>query len=211
MLVRLTGWSVVFGMLATVAAGCTASAPPDEEQGEVASNEVVAAWPIVAANNKVAFDYFLGKGLTNIQAAGIVGNLDQESGMDPTISQIGGGPGRGIAQWSAGGRWDRDTNDNVRAFAAQEGKPMKSLDVQLDFVWYELTTFPHYGLAQLRAATTVTSAVVAFQNKFEACGNCAQANRVRFAQAALNAYGGDTPSGDDDDGGSAAPLVTASQ
>jgi hypothetical protein len=150
MLVRLTAWSVVFGILATVAAGC-ASLPPDEEQGETASNEVVASWPIVAANNKIAFDYFLGKGLTKIQAAGIVGNLDQESGMDPTISQIGGGPGRGIAQWSAGGRWDKDTNDNVRAFAAQEGKPMKSLDVQLDFVWYELTTFPHYGaLRRLR-------------------------------------------------------------
>src|SRR5580658_5394526 len=57
-------------------------------------------------NDKIAFDFFVGKGLSKDQAAGIVGNLDQESGMDPTIWQYGGGPGRGIAQWSAGGRWD---------------------------------------------------------------------------------------------------------
>ena len=49
-----------------------------------------------------------------MQAAGIIGNLDQESGMDPTISQYDGGPGRGIAQWSTGGRWDTDANSHGR-------------------------------------------------------------------------------------------------
>lgn len=40
-----------------------------------------------------------------------MGNLDQESGMSPTIKQPGG-PGRGIAQWSVGGRWDTYNGDN---------------------------------------------------------------------------------------------------
>ncbi|MDN5727116.1 MAG: phage tail tip lysozyme, partial [Propionibacteriales bacterium] len=67
---------------------------------------------IIRANEKAAFDYFVAKGLTTVQAAGVIGNLDQESGMDPTISELSGGPGRGIAQWSAGGRWDTYAGDN---------------------------------------------------------------------------------------------------
>ena len=35
------------------------------------------------ANDKPAFDFFVAKGLKNFQAAGIVGNLDQESGVNP--------------------------------------------------------------------------------------------------------------------------------
>lgn len=55
-------------------------------------------------NERKAFDFFVSEGLSKMQAAGIVGNLDQEWGMDPRITQIGGGPCRGIAQWgSAGG------------------------------------------------------------------------------------------------------------
>ena len=140
------------------------------------------------ANNQVAFDYFVGKGLTAVQAAGIVGNLDQESGMDPTISQSGGGVGRGIAQWSAGGRWDTDTNDNVAWYAGQEGASADSLDLQLDFIWYELQTFSGYGLASLRAATTISAATVAFQNDFEGCGECDESQRIAYAEAAYSDF-----------------------
>ena len=69
----------------------------------------VFAFPGVAQaanNNKVAFDYFVNKGLTKEQSAGIVGNLIQEAGdpINPRSVQPGG-PGRGIAQWSVGERW----------------------------------------------------------------------------------------------------------
>src|SRR4051794_5140784 len=70
-----------------------------------------------SANDKAVYDYFRAKGLTNFQAAGVVGNLDQESGIDPTIHQYNNGPGRGIAQWSAGGRWDTIDGDNVVQYA----------------------------------------------------------------------------------------------
>src|SRR5262245_48472964 len=43
-------------------------------------------------NDKAAFDFFVGKGLTNFQAAGIVGNLDQESGVNPSSVQQPSGP-----------------------------------------------------------------------------------------------------------------------
>ena len=145
-------------------------------------------------NDKTAYDYFVAKGLTSFQAAGIVGNLDQESGVDPTIAQENGGPGRGIAQWSTGGRWDTDSGDNLVAFAATEGLPTSSLTVQLDFVWYELETFPSYGLSTLRASTNVTDAATDFEIDFEECdvaSECDASSRVAYAKDVLAAYGGD--------------------
>ena len=99
-------------------AGCGAG--PGESVGERTTEA------IGFANDQAAFDYFLGKGLTNFQAAGIVGNLDQESGVEPTSVQ-GGGPGRGIAQWSVGGRWDTDANDNAVWYASQQGQSVDCL------------------------------------------------------------------------------------
>ena len=127
--------------------------------------------PYLFANDQAAYDYFVGKGLAPFQAAGIVGNLDQESGVDPSAVQSGG-PGRGIAQWSVGGRWDTDSGDNATAYAAQQGQSVWSLQLQLDFIWYELTTFSGYGLAALQATTNVTDATVTFETDFEGCGQC---------------------------------------
>jgi hypothetical protein len=169
---------------ASLSLGCS-GAPPGED--------VAASGAALTGNDMTAYDFFVGKGLTNFQAAGIVGNLDQESGMDPTIAQYGGGPGRGIAQWSAGGRWDTDAGDNVEWYAAKEGESATSLTLQLEFIWYELTTFSGYGLAALRASTNLSDATIAFETDFEGCGQCDQAQRISYAQTALNAYGNTPP------------------
>ena len=87
--------------LAFALAGCG-------DAGPAAPGEATArAQSDLFANDVTACNYFVGKGLTNFQSAGIVGNLDQESGVNPSSVQAGG-PGRGIAQWSVGGRWDTD-------------------------------------------------------------------------------------------------------
>jgi hypothetical protein len=158
-------------------------APPTDED---VSQSRAALSP--SPNDQAAYDYFFGKGLTNFQAAGIVGNLDQESQVDPTAVQAGG-PGRGIAQWSVGGRWDTSTNDNVLWYAGTQGASSTSLSLQLEFIWYELTTFPGYGLSELRASTNVTGATVAFETYYEGCGQCDQSTRIADAEAALAAYG----------------------
>src|SRR6202034_2480410 len=110
----------------------------------------------------------------------IVGNLIQESAVDPSIAQYGGGPGRGIAQWSEGGRWNADGDDNVEWYAAREGESATSLELQLQFVWYELTTFSGYGLGDLRASKDVSEATVAFEVHYEGCGECDQSNRISY-------------------------------
>jgi hypothetical protein len=139
-------------------------------------------------NAQTAFNYFVAKGLTEVQSAGIVGNLMQESSVLPTAVEYGGGPGRGIAQWSVGGRWNTGRN-NVTSFAAARGVSRWALTTQLDFIWYELDTVGGFGLAELRGASTITAAVTAFQNKYEICGSCAQAKRLQYAQQVLADYG----------------------
>jgi MYXO-CTERM domain-containing protein len=163
--------------LALLVAGCSGG---DGEYGQTES--------ALFTNDQAAFNFFVGKGLTSFQSAGIVGNLDMESGVNPNAVQQGG-PGRGIAQWSVGGRWDTSNNDNATAYASKQGESVWSLQLQLEFIWYELTTFSAYGLSALKATTNVTDATVAFETDFERCGSCAQSSRVKYAQAVLNAYG----------------------
>ena len=144
-------------------------------------------------NARIAFDYFKAKGLTDAQAAGIVGNLDHEApGMNPEQRQIGGGPGHGIAQWGASNpkmdRWARKPGDNVVDFAASHGGSPTSLQTQLDFTWYELNH--GYGLSALQKTTTVDSATTTFEKHFEAAGKPEMDDRLRRAKAALAAFGG---------------------
>jgi hypothetical protein len=167
-------------------AGCGGGDPSSTDAVDQRNDQLVPE----NGNDKIAFDFFLGKGLTPVQAAGIVGNLDQESGMSPTIFQYGGGPGRGIAQWSAGGRWDSSFHDNVAWYASQKGASIYSLNLQLEFIWYELTTFG-YGFSKLKAATNVTAATLAFQDFYEICGACDASNRIAHAESALADFGKD--------------------
>lgn len=91
-------------------------------------------------NIRKAFFYFVqNHQLTAAQSAGIVGNLIQESGVNPKSEQKGG-PGRGIAQWSAGGRWEA-----LKKWAGS--KDIYLLRTQLDFIWYEMTNVSPWKLA----------------------------------------------------------------
>jgi hypothetical protein len=186
--------------LSALLAGCSGAATSNPSE-TVGSSEAAYS---ESANEKTAFNFFVSKGLTKDQAAGIVGNLIQESDVDPTIEQYGGGPGRGIAQWSEGGRWNADHDDNVLWYADKEGQSPDSLMLQLNFIWYELTE-KGYGLDTLRRAGSVSAATVDFQTDFEGCGECDQSNRIAYAEEVLSAYGGGGSSGGGKSGGGSSP------
>lgn len=85
-------------------------------------------------NKRAAFLYFIGRGLTANQSAGFVGNLEAESGVTPDINETnpvtpGSRGGYGIAQWTGGRRVA------IEKFAADNGKDLKSLQFQLDYLW----------------------------------------------------------------------------
>ncbi len=174
------------GMLYAVAiagallAGCVGSP-------RVGESESALGFP----NDEAAFDFFVQKGLTEAQSAGIVGNLDVESGVNPSSVQSGG-PGRGIAQWSVGARWDTTYHDNTTWYAAQQGQGLLTLSLQLEFIWYELNHDSSYGLAQLEATTTVSGATLAFSKYFEGCGTCNNSIRVTDAQHVYATFKGTT-------------------
>lgn len=198
--------AVMMGLVA-IAPGCVQQAAPEGQRAAATTMPKTAF-----KNDKTAYDYFRTQGFTNFQAAGAVGNLDQESGLDPTISQNGGGVGRGIAQWSTGGRWDTADGDNLLAFAAQENKSPYDLGVQLDFIMFELRTFPDYGLTKLLNSTTLADATTDFELDFEGCGipdECDADARQNYAQDIFNAYGNDpvqtADGGTTADGGASSP------
>jgi DNA-binding beta-propeller fold protein YncE len=143
-------------------------------------------------NDETAFAFFLNKGLTDNQAAGIVGNLDAESRDDPTKAQVPCGPecAHGIAQWQSKGRWNHDRHDNMIWYAGTlPGKPSPTtLRPQLEFIWYELTKFPKYGLEGLRAARNADEATTVFARKYEQCGKCRIAGRLADARIALKDF-----------------------
>jgi hypothetical protein len=155
-------------------------------RGSTGDGDVVltlAASDVPNSAARTAFEFFVARGLDRVQAAGIVGNLLQESNVNPAAVQAGG-PGRGIAQWSVGARW----NSLLRFARAQHASPM-ALDTQLQFLWHELTATPALGLGALRAARSVAAATSVFARSFEVCGVCNHPRRVAFAAAVLRAFG----------------------
>lgn len=141
--------------------------------------------PDVSLNDKAPvamqiMDYFIEKGLTKEQAAGIVGNLQRESGLDPGIEERGNGIGYGLAQWSFGRR------DNLEAFAGEQNKPVSDLKLQLDFLWKELTTTESATLQAFKANPNMNAseAAAVFESKFERAGIVALGER----QSAANQY-----------------------
>lgn len=141
-----------------------------------------------------AFNYFISKGLTPAQAAGVVGNLMVESGgntenLDTHAHNNISGTHDGIAQWS-GGRW--------AALKQHERGDPYDLANQLDYLMFELGGGggePN-TLADIKKAKTPEEAALAFQNGFERCGSasaCSQINRVTNAKKIFAKSGGTEP------------------
>jgi len=106
-------------------------------------------------------------GLTAVQAAGIVGNLNRESAFNTGARNVGdgndGSDSIGIAQWNS------TRADNLQAFAAANGKNWKDLGLQTDFIMHELNGSGAYGggtessaWGKLESAKTVRASTEAF-------------------------------------------------
>lgn len=147
-------------------------------------------------NTHQAWDYFRAHGMSEAGTAGIVGNFIAESAtlknppdINPHAVQIGGGPGRGIAQWSTGARWDE-----LVSFARRLHWDEWSLSTQLTFAEKELHSF---GLwEQLKGSGDVNACAALVMNRFEMpaskdpSGRQAYARQVYALWHSTNAGGG---------------------
>lgn len=153
-----------------------------------------------SGNRQKAWNFFKENGFSDAAAAGILGNLMQESGVNvnPSLAQYGGGPGRGIAQWTIGSdRWHQ-----LNAHAKKKGRSWTDLEVQLEFMMIEMQNGNAYwkrssvsSMESYKQSTDVKQAVYDFERSYERAGKPNYANRIKYANQCMKEYGGSAPVG----------------
>jgi hypothetical protein len=148
-------------------------------------------------NAEKVFNFLKGAGFTDQAAAGVIGNLMQESGVNPKSKQLGGGPGRGIMQWGtgagSGGRWDA-----LVAWASGSGKDPWALDTQVEWMMKEMRS---YGtINRIKGVTDIKKAVQIFEQEMEKAGVPNYPRRYQYAADALASFGGGKAGGMKDAG-----------
>lgn len=135
------------------------------------------------ANKKQIWNFLKSKGLSDTAAAGIMGNMDQESAYMPdAVNWI---DCHGIVQWCY------DRKDKMLARAAKEGADWRCLDFQLNYMWYELTeTSESQVMEPLKAASTAGEAAMVFARLYERPGENEYAGRDTKAEAAYREFTG---------------------
>ena len=111
-----------------------------------------------------AMNYFMSQGMSKEQAAGIVGNLMQESGagLDPKANN---GTHRGIAQWDAN-RWA-----GFEKFAKQKGLDVNTREAQLQWIMEEMRTGSGgLGIKRFKQTKTAEEAAALFLTDYERSG-----------------------------------------
>lgn len=149
-----------------------------------------------ADNRERVYNYFVGKGLSAEQTAGIMGNMAVESGFDPTIVQGGShstnpgsiSAGWGIIQWTPGskiiGLLDQaDISSNPAELATQ-----------LDLVWWHMNYTSPTGVTNMYAryqnVTDVAEATRMFEDLMEGAGIPHIERRIEEARTILAELGG---------------------
>lgn len=139
-----------------------------------------------------------GKPFNAVQAAGALGNFQQESTMNPSAREADNNPnavgdGHGLAQWSydvsGGARVGPGRRGKLMDLAQQEGKQWSDISLQLKMIQNELNDVNSDEGSRLLAASefaTVTDPARAsyiFQLSYERAGVPAQANRDSAARS----------------------------
>lgn len=151
----------------------------EEDAGALSGNEAVVA------------EYLLDKGLDEVQVAAIIGNMVQESGVNPAAVNRSSGA-YGLCQW-LGGR-----QDALFALCDERGVPHSDINAQLDFFWEEFTMARSGGWSNrsryndFMACTEdsqLETAVTIFARYFERCGEGEMnlPHRLSEAQRVLDA------------------------
>ncbi|WP_112245400.1 phage tail tip lysozyme [Kribbella monticola] len=162
--------------------------------------------PLSGSNNQQkAFNYFVSNGYTKEQSAGIVGNMIDESSVEPmrkqntlpgtktpaaevdqpgTANDYGGG--WGIVQWTPPSKMITPS----RSSGAKD-EQIETLEFQLDFLKVQLSGKGPAAEGQagtmLKAAKTVEDAAVAFARYYERFGGSEDPNHPRYAKSKASA------------------------
>lgn len=181
----------------------------EPEESKIDVSEVVDKAP----DPKVIWDFFKAQGLNDYGIAGLMGNLQAESGLKPTNLQntyekklgytdaeytaavdqkiytnfVNDGAGYGLAQWTYYSR-----KQNMLTFHTKKGKSIGDLNTQLEFLVHELTTgYKNSVWEVLKSAKSILEASNAVLLKFERPADqstAVQNKRASFGQEYYNKY-----------------------
>lgn len=144
------------------------------------------------------WNWFTTHGYSDSATAAILGNMEQESGIDPeAIQGNGAGPAAGIVQWenynTKSSRWL-----NMSQYAQSKGRDWKDLESQLEFVdkelngpdtfWQYASTYTSYDA--FKKATDIGKATEDFEKSFERAGTPMMENRLSAAQKYYTQFNG---------------------
>jgi len=147
-------------------------------------------------NARAAFDYYVGQGLSPVQAAGIVGNLQGESGQGLNPNAVNRGDGRDGSDSIGIGQWNSTRAQALKDFAAAKGVPWNDLNTQLEFLHTELKGPEKAAYGRLMAATTpeeAGQAMLAFERPKDWNKPGAHPERGQYAARIFASYGGGQP------------------
>ncbi|EGO8081268.1 peptidoglycan DD-metalloendopeptidase family protein [Enterococcus faecalis] len=126
-------------------------------------------------NAWAVWQFLKSKGYSEQAAAGILGNMDQESGIMPDIDEGGGGPGYGLVQWTSpiAGESGRAYVQRLLGQAGISGD-YRNINTQLQLLEWHMhngqyipsAAYP-YSVAQFKALTDIGAATMAFEANFE--------------------------------------------
>lgn len=149
---------------------------------------------------EICWNYLVGKGLSDEAAAGIMGNMQQESSFDTSADN---GTHHGLCQWG-GGRLD-----GLEAYAEARGRDVDDVEIQLSYLWCELTDEEDEGIEcgyasnqwcngytmdDLRSAASPREAAEIFGVAIERFGAGESGSRHDYAEALYEAHKGQSAS-----------------
>ncbi|EFU07703.1 phage tail tip lysozyme [Enterococcus faecalis] len=126
-------------------------------------------------NAWAVWQFLKSKGYSEQAAAGILGNMEQESGIMPDIDEGSGGPGYGLVQWTSpiAGESGRAYVQRLLGQAGISGDyrnittQLKLLDWHMHNGQYIPSAAYPYSVAQFKALTDIGTATMAFEANFE--------------------------------------------
>lgn len=139
------------------------------------------------SNAMYAMRYLIGNGFTKEQAAGIVGNLMQESGggtFDLGLNATDG-TAQGIAQWQGSRLTD------LRNFQRDRFNGEDTLDSQLAFLVYEMQDSEKGAYNQIKGTNNARDAAYVTDKYYERSAGTERGKRMDYAQEAYNAFTGE--------------------
>lgn len=157
------------------------SAPGATDYAAPASGNTFAYDGAISDRPAYAFDFYTNKGVPGHVAAGLVGNLMQESGADINPAAVGdNGNAFGSGQWN-GVRKRAYLN-----FANERGVDPSDFDTQLEFLWHEGQTSERGAWDAIMAATTPEEAALIASQKFWRPGTPHNERRQAYAKAVFD-------------------------